>query len=186
MKYGVDCGHNCPPDTGCSGLKQEDSLTLAVGSRVIRGLLALGHEVVDCRPTKVNTVTQSLGQRCLAANKRKVDFFVSIHFNCFDTKAHGSEVFAISNAGKILATSVLENIVRLGFVDRGVKDGSHLYVLRNTDAPAILVECCFCDSKKDMDLFAKFGPDAIANAIVQGLTGKLPDENIDAPSICIE
>ncbi|MBD0389332.1 MAG: peptidoglycan-binding protein, partial [Nostoc sp. C3-bin3] len=55
--------------------------------------------------------------------------------------------------------------------NRGVKSGSHLYVLKNTDMPAILVECCFIDSQKDMNLFE---PEAMANAIVKGLTGKLP------------
>jgi N-acetylmuramoyl-L-alanine amidase len=66
---------------------------------------------------------------------------------------------------------VLREIVALGFNSRGVKNGAHLYVIRNTSAPAILVECCFCDSRRDMDLF---DPEKMANAIVKGLTGQLP------------
>jgi N-acetylmuramoyl-L-alanine amidase len=38
MKYGIDCGHNATPDTGAVGIKHEDVLTLAVGSRVMAGL----------------------------------------------------------------------------------------------------------------------------------------------------
>jgi N-acetylmuramoyl-L-alanine amidase len=154
----------------------------------MKGLLSLGHEVIDCRPGKVNTVTQSLGQRCLTANRQKANIYVSIHFNCFNSKAFGTEVFAISETGKEVATSVLEKIVALGFANRGVKDGGKFYVLRNTDMPAILIECCFCDSQKDMDLFAKVGPDAIANAIVHGLTGIAPldETNFDPPSIRID
>jgi N-acetylmuramoyl-L-alanine amidase len=173
MKFGIDCGHNCPPDTGCWAIKREDSLTLAVGSRVISLLQSLGHEVMDCKPLQADTVRQSLGKRCLAANKGKVDIYVSIHFNCFDGRAFGSETFAVSPQGRKIAASVLTEIVKLGFFDRGVKDGSHLYVLKNTGMPAILVECAFCDSQKDMDLFGVVGPDSMADAIVKGLLANI-------------
>jgi N-acetylmuramoyl-L-alanine amidase len=186
MKYGIDCGHNCPPDTGCVAIKKEDSLTLAIGKRVIVKLGELGHEVIDCKPSQADTVSQSLAKRCLIANKENVDVFVSIHFNCFNGAAFGSEVYFASDAGERIARSVLAELVKLGFHDRGVKHGSEFYVLRKTAMTAILIETAFCDSQKDMDLFARLGPDAIADAIVKGLTGKLPDEIIDAPSICIE
>ncbi|AFY31345.1 N-acetylmuramoyl-L-alanine amidase [Calothrix sp. PCC 7507] len=171
MKFGIDSGHNCPPDTGAKGFKFEDNLTLDVGNRVIAKLQALGHEVVVCRPTSASTVRDSLSKRCDKANASKVDIYVSIHFNCFNGQANGTEVFAISNTSNKIAKPVLDEIVKLGFFNRGVKSGSHLFVLRNTNMPAILVEGCFLDSKKDMDLY---NPEAMANAIVKGLTGKLP------------
>jgi N-acetylmuramoyl-L-alanine amidase len=180
MKYGIDCGHNCPPDSGCFKLKREDSLTMAVGKRVIEGLQLLGHEVVDCTPKKANTLRHSLGQRVAIANSSNVDFFVSIHFNCFNTKVRGSEVFAISSAGWKVAHMVLAEICDLGFIRRGVKDGKHLFVVSNTQMPAILVECCFCDNAEDMELF---DADKMAIAIIKGLTGKIPPE--DQPSLLI-
>jgi N-acetylmuramoyl-L-alanine amidase len=186
MKFGIDSGHNCPPDTGASGIKFEDNLTLDVGNRVIAKLRALGNEVVVCKPSSASTVTQSLSKRCATANSNNVDVYVSIHFNSFNRQANGTEVFATSDTGRKIAKSVLDEIVKLGFFNRGVKSGSHLYVLKNTDMPAILVEGCFLDSQKDMNLF---NPEAMANAIVKGLTGKVastpvnpvPDEeeNID-------
>jgi N-acetylmuramoyl-L-alanine amidase len=37
MKFGIDMGHNCPPkDIGASGVKQEDDLTKAVGTKLQR------------------------------------------------------------------------------------------------------------------------------------------------------
>jgi N-acetylmuramoyl-L-alanine amidase len=42
--------------------------------------------------------------------------------------------------------------------------------------PAILVECCFIDSSKDMNLF---NAEAMANAIVKGLTGKVPNTPVN-------
>ncbi|BDI17705.1 N-acetylmuramoyl-L-alanine amidase [Nostoc cf. commune SO-36] len=171
MKFGIDSGHNCPPDTGARGIKVEDNLTLDVGNRVIAKLRALGNEVVVCKPSSASTVRDSLSKRCSTANASRVDIFVSIHFNAFNRQANGTEVFATSDTGRKIAKPVLDEIIKLGFFNRGVKSGSHLYVLKNTDMPAILIECCFIDSQKDMNLF---NPETMANAIVKGLTGKLP------------
>ncbi|WP_016952418.1 N-acetylmuramoyl-L-alanine amidase [Anabaena sp. PCC 7108] len=170
MKFGIDMGHNCPPDTGASGIKFEDNLTVEVGTKVIAKLKSLGHEAISCNPSSASTVSQSLGRRCDTANRNKVDLYVSIHFNAFNGQANGTEVFAISSAGKKIAQTVLDEIIRLGFFNRGVKSGSHLYVLRNTNMAAILIECCFIDSAKDMQLY---NGEAMASAIVKGLTGKV-------------
>ncbi|MCG6135419.1 MAG: N-acetylmuramoyl-L-alanine amidase [Nostoc sp. LLA-1] len=177
MKYGIDIGHNSPPDTGAVGIKVEDSLTLDVGNRVISKLRALGHEVIPCRPSRSTSVTNSLLQRVNTANTNRVEVFVSIHFNAFNGQANGAEVFAASDNGRRIAQPVLNEIVRLGFFNRGVKSGSHLYVLRNTNMPAILVECCFVDSPRDMNIYE---PEATANAIVRGLTGQVPSTPVNA------
>jgi N-acetylmuramoyl-L-alanine amidase len=171
MRFGIDCGHNCPPDTGVPGIKLEDILTKDVGHRVSSKLKALGYEVVDCNPSSADTVRESLASRCARANSSNVETYVSIHFNGFNSQANGTEVFAIGEQGRKIAQPVLDEIVKLGFFRRGVKNGSHLYVLRNTQMNAILVECCFCDSAKDMQLL---NLEAMANAIVKGLVGKLP------------
>ncbi|MCC5628519.1 N-acetylmuramoyl-L-alanine amidase [Nostoc sphaeroides] len=187
MKFGIDSGHNCPPDTGARGIKFEDNLTLDVSNRVIAKLRALGNEVVVCKPSSASTVRDSLSKRCSTANASRVDIYVSIHFNAFNGQANGTEVFATSENGRKIAKPVLDEIIKLGFFNRGIKSGSHLFVLKNTDMPAILIECCFIDSQKDMNLF---NPEAMANAIVKGLTGKVPsvpvnsvqdeEDNVDA------
>lgn len=169
MKFGIDIGHNCPPDTGARGIVIEDNLTLDVGNKVISKLEALGHQVVSCKPTKVETVQESLRKRCDIANAAKVDVFASIHFNSFNGQAHGTEVYAMSGEGKKIAKFVLDEIVKLGFVNRGVKSGEHLFVIRRTIMPAVLIECCFIDSQKDMNLF---NVEAMANAVVKGLIFK--------------
>ena len=171
MKYGIDIGHNAPPDTGASGIRQEDDLTRDVGLRVISKLRTLGHQVVNCTPQRASSVTNSLWQRTNRANVNRVDAYVSIHFNAFNRSANGTEVFATSSAGRRLANPVVNEIAKLGFFNRGVKNGAHFYVLRHTIAPAILVECCFCDSRVDMD---RFDAEKMATAIVTGLTGQAP------------
>ncbi len=171
MKFGIDYGHNCPPDTGASGIRSEDVMTKDVGTRLMQKLKAAGHQVVNCVPSSASSVVGSLSQRCNTANSSNVDLYVSIHFNAFNGSANGTEVFAISDSGRKYAQPVLNSIVKLGYFNRGVKNGSNLYVLRNTDMPSILIECAFCDSEKDMDLY---DPEKMANAILEGLTGKTP------------
>ncbi|NES70372.1 MAG: N-acetylmuramoyl-L-alanine amidase, partial [Okeania sp. SIO2D1] len=164
-------GHNAPPDTGARGIAFEDRLTKDVGNRVISKLGSLGHSAVNCTPSRAYSVIDSLRRRVRTGNAQNLDYYVSIHFNAFNGRANGTEVFAISNTGRRIAQPVLDNIVSLGFVNRRVKNGSHLYVLRHTNMPAILIECCFLDSRRDMDLF---NSEDMANAIVKGLTGQTP------------
>lgn len=49
MRYGIDIGHNCPPDTGARGIRFEDDLTKEVGNLVIAKLKSLGHQVIECK-----------------------------------------------------------------------------------------------------------------------------------------
>lgn len=175
MEFGIDIGHNCPPDTGARGIKQEDVLAMEVGTKVIAKLKSLGHQVVECKPISASTVSSSLQQRCNKANANNVDVFVSIHFNSFNKQAKGAEVFATSDTGRKIASAILSNIVKLGYFNRGVKDGSHLYVVKNTSMPAILVECCFCDNQEDIN---RYNAEDLANAIVKGLTGQTPGVSI--------
>ena len=178
MKIAFDLGHGCKPDGGAVGVRSEEDLINKTGQIVITNLKKLGHEVILCRPVKITGVIDSLVQRCNIANKNKVDIFVSLHFNAFNGKAHGTEIYAISAGGRKIALPVQREISKLGFYDRGVKPGS-FYVLKHTAMPAILIEGAFCDSSRDMALF---DAQKMADAITKGLVGKLPeDDENDCP-----
>lgn len=178
--FGIDPGHNSPYDGGAVGIKSENSLILEVTRRVIPKLKTLGHVVIDCSPQQtVTSLRSSLRQRTNRANKFDVDVFVSVHFNAFNRRAHGTEVLYISAAGKRLAAPVVKEISKLGFTNRGLKYRDNLHVLRATNAPAILIECCFCDSARDMRLF---DAEKMANAIVRGLTGQDPSSPRPCPT----
>jgi N-acetylmuramoyl-L-alanine amidase len=177
MRFGIDSGHNCPPeDTGAVGIKREDPLTLAIGRKLMEKLAASGHSVVNCTPNGADTLGESLRKRVDKANSTAVDVFVSIHFNKFldegstTNNPMGCEIFAISNVSAAIARPVLDKMAALGFRDKGVKSAS-LFVLKNTSMPAILVEVCFLDSTADMTLFDSLGVDRIAEAIKDGLIG---------------
>lgn len=169
MKIGIDCGHTLSgADYGASGIKEETNLTREVGAKVIEKLNSLGYTVIKCYKDSCSSLTDSLSYRTSTANNNNVDLFVSIHFNCFDGSAHGTEVFTYGGSRFNEATNVLNNIAALGYTNRGIKDGSNLYVIRNTVSKAMLIECCFCDNIGDMN---RFDSEKMANAIVKGLVG---------------
>lgn len=189
MKYGIDIGHNSPPDTGAvSGY--EDKLNKELGNRVVVGLDSLGHKVVIVNPKgKCYSVGHSLKLRCEIANNSSVDRFVSFHHNAFNSKAFGTEVFYASRYGYKIAQSVVDEICALNvdgyqFFNRGAKKSTQLQVLNMTDAPAILIETFFCDNPSDIEIYKKIGVDKIAAAIVKGLTGNYPKLN-DQPCLYI-
>lgn len=155
----------------------EDKLTKLVGLKLKELLEAEGHRTQLIAPSSAKTDTESLRSRVSAANQSGADYFISIHFNAFNKKAHGTEVYvnALSNPFTATALSVVENIASLGFQNRGVKAYPY-YVLKHTKMPAMLIECCFCDCDRDMKLF---DADRMAIAILSGLLGK---KIVPAPS----
>jgi N-acetylmuramoyl-L-alanine amidase len=96
---------------------------------------------------------------------------VMVHFNAYDetTGPMGVEVCYVTQHD--LAVRVSGAIATAGdFTDRGAKYRDGLYVLNNTEAPAILLEVCFVDSKADADNYRRYF-EAITEAIAEAITG---------------
>ena len=170
MKFGIDLGHGVGSDRGAVGNIAEETIINAVGSLVISKLKALGHSVVELRPVSATSVSNSLEQRYNKADYYNVDMVVSIHANAGGGK--GTEVFTYKTKEVTQARAVLNNLVGLGFTNRGIKDGSGLAMVKRPKATAMLIEVCFVDTKSDVDLYNSIGAEKIANAIVNGLTGQ--------------
>ena len=56
----------------------------------------------------------------------------------------------------------------IGYINRGIKNGSELALVGGIRTKSMLVECCFIDSS-DMNIY---NPERIATAIVKGLVGQ--------------
>lgn len=164
-RIAIDIGHNVAYDSGATGFVQEDVLTKEVGVLVSKKLRDLGYNVIDVLPTNASSVRNSLIQRAECSNLNEADKFISIHFNKFNGDAHGSEIYYYKENSKELAQNVLNNIVDLGFYNRGVKT-ANFYVIKNTIAPSILIEGCFVDNAGDMNLY---NSDKISTAVVNGI-----------------
>lgn len=185
MKINIHAGHNPEGKIACGaiGILNESREARIIKDKVIQLLRAAGHDVLDC--TVDNGVSQGdvlrkIVEKC---NSRLADLDVSIHLNSGrndyvgDGSIGGTEVFIYSldpsnKAAIVYGKSIVEKIGDLGFRIRDdaipdhIKTDSQLYVLRNTKAPALLVECCFVDDKDDADLY---NADKMAQAIADGV-----------------
>ena len=121
------------------------------------------------------TGSQDLNARCQAANKEKVDYFISLHNNCYDDPAaNGVEVLAYSKSCKnsiALAEAIQDRLVKdTGMFDRGIKFRNDLCVLRETTMDACLVEMGFLSNKADSDKLKSAGyTDLLAKSIYNGI-----------------
>lgn len=179
MKINVHAGHNPDGKIACGavGLIKESTEARKVKDSVIEKLKSLGHTVFDCTvddgTSQANVLTKIVNQ----CNAHAVDLDVSIHFNSGaadrngNGKTTGTEVliYSVSSGAKQYAENICKSISALGFKSRGVKVRTDLYVLRKTNAPALLIECCFVDDKDDTELY---NVEDMASAIVKGITGQ--------------
>ena len=104
------------------------------------------------------------------ANKQSLDAFYSIHFNAGGGK--GTEVYTFGKKTIANADKICKELSNFGFKNRGIKDGSNLYVVKNTSAPAVLIEVCFVDSVDDCSVYKEVGAEKIAEAICSAITGE--------------
>lgn len=171
MKIGINCGHTVSGQPGCGavGIIDESVETRVVGELLIAKLKKMGHDVVNCTNDYASSTNENLYRICKLANFQKLDLFISIHFNAGGGK--GTEIYTYGGAKHAEAVGICEEMNKLGFINRGVKNGSNLYVIRNTDAKAILIEVCFVDTQSDVDLY-KVNVSNVVNAIVKGITGE--------------
>lgn len=173
MIYNVHGGHNfhVPGASGCFSETSEDR---KVKNLVISKLKSLGNTVYDCTDENGTTVNQNLYNIVQKCNSHSVDLDISIHFNASGCGGHGVEVWCYNSGTSSVASKICNEISKLGFTNRGVKYSTQLYVLRNTTAPALLIECCFCDSQTDSNIY---NAEKMAAAIVAGLTGQTVKNN---------
>lgn len=167
--YNVHAGHNrkCP---GASKYLDEVTENRKVASKVISLLRAAGHTVYDCTDDAGATAGANLANIVAKCNRHNVDLDISIHLNAGGGTGVEVLYYPSSSKGKSMATTMSAAVASaLGLRNRGPKPRSNLYVLKNTKATAVLVECCFVDSTTDKN---KWNVDACAKAIVEAATGK--------------
>ncbi|MDO0129845.1 N-acetylmuramoyl-L-alanine amidase [Clostridioides difficile] len=168
MKIGVNCGHTkTGAGSGAVGTINESVETRNVGYKVIDKLKKIGNNVVDCTIDKASTQSECLSKITSQANRQDLDWFISIHFNA--GKGRGCEIYTYKGKQYQDAIDVCKNISKLGFINRGVKDGSGLYVVNKTKAKSMLIEVCFVDSE-DANKYLELGADKLATAIVEAIT----------------
>lgn len=181
----LDAGHG-GIDSGAIGFGYYESHIVLDIAKMVKGLLeSKGVKVVMTRETDDFI---SLQERAVIDHQYNADCFVSIHNNAADTagKAHGMSVFNFKNLGNSYKVSkaIHDSIIDAGLytADRGLRDGSGLYVIRKTKAPACLCELAFIDNAVDNEMLRTKKPQ-FAMAVAKGILSFLElDTNLDAPA----
>ena len=181
MKINVHAGHNPDGKVGCGavGLIKESTEARAVTKLVIKYLKEAGHTVYDCTVNDGTSQSNILSKIVKKCNSHDVDLDISIHFNAGG--GNGTEVLVYSKDSKsyTYAEKIVNSIAKLGYKNRGVKVRKDLFYLGNTKAPALLVECCFTDSKIDYKLY---DTDKLARAVIAGLGVQLSSQKTTTAS----
>ena len=164
MKIVINAGHTkIGKGTGANKYLNESKETRKIAYYLMYLLATTDHEVV---PAVFDKSTDNLTETVKLSNSEKPDLFLSIHLNASNGKGEGVECYTYKGAKLPKAVSICNNISKLGYKNRGVKDGTQLKVVRDTTAPAILVECCFVDNKNDTQ---KYNAIKIAEAIYNAI-----------------
>lgn len=154
-KVFIGVGHGgSDPGAVANGFKEKDlnlSISLACREELERhGVLVLMSRTKDD--------SESLNEKINECNAFNPDVALDIHNNAGG--GDGAEVFYHhgGGTGKVLADNILAEAVKLGQNSRGAKvklnpNGTDYFAfIRNTGAPAVLVECAFVDNKKDIQI----------------------------------
>ncbi|NFL86218.1 N-acetylmuramoyl-L-alanine amidase [Clostridium botulinum] len=180
MKIGLRAGHsdNC---LGAIGIVNEHE-QMKKYYEVVKGILEqYGHTVIDCN-SNGSTPNAELSEGVNKANSNNADLFVSLHMNCFNGQANGTETLVSSKSSRAYpyAEKLVNNFAELGFLNRGVKC-ERLFEMNHCKAPNIISEICFCDSKKDIDIYNKYSWEQLAYVFCNAVDGNIP-KNVEFKS----
>ena len=177
MKIAIAVGHSILKNGNCTsagGYVQEYAYCKELAPLIKNYLVKEGNtvDVIVCPERKFNKSYEEKTYKLGKINGKKYDLVIELHLNAFNGSAKGTEVLYFSEKGKVYAQRVNDKLDDM-FTDRNIKKRTDLYILKDTDCPAILVEAFFCDNKED---YAKADEThekkLIAKKIAEGIIGK--------------
>ncbi len=168
----VNAGHS-DVSTGASGNGyKEHEVARMIKNRILDKFKLVGQACVDTTSdakTSSEVLREQVAKCDYYTGKVKRQLNISIHLNA----GGGTGTEVLYKNQRELAVYVSREISKaMGWRDRGAKQRNDLYFLNGCDAPSILIEVCFIDSKDDMDkLMSKMYK--VVDAIVKTTSGKI-------------
>lgn len=154
-KVFISAGHG-GSDSGAvgNGFKEKDlnlSIALACGNY-------LKSRGVEVQMSRVKDENDDLNQEARESNAFGPDLAVSIHNNAGGGDGVEAWYSIVGGLGKTCAENILAEVVKIGQNSRGAKtrkgsNGRDYYgFIRQTKAPAVIVECAFIDNATDIQI----------------------------------
>lgn len=172
MKIAVNAGHTAHGAGYGASYKgfHESEITRQVVKALIPKLKARGHVVHNSTVDSAASQNAYLKKVCQLVNDSGAELFISVHCNASTSKlGRGVECFTWYGVKHSIAAKICANVAKLGTKNRGVKDGSGLYVIKHTKPKAILVELFFLDQYNDRKMYLDHGAEELAEAIAKAI-----------------
>lgn len=175
MKIGLRIGHS-PNCTGASGIVIEYEQMEKYFEVVKNVFEKYNHTVIDCN-SNGGTPSEELSEGANKCNSANCDLFISLHMNCFNGSAHGTEVLVSSESSSAYpyAQRLVNNFAELGFTNRGVKF-ERLYEMNHVNCGNIISEICFCDSQEDINIYNQYSWDKLAHVLCNAIDSNIPKD----------
>jgi N-acetylmuramoyl-L-alanine amidase len=173
----LDAGHGGNDQGTAYEEYLEKDINLAVTLKVKEYMELHGADVILTRSEDEHV---GLKERTTLANRYEADLFVSLHCNYYekDDSISGLECYYYNDAspGKAYAEGIFQVISERGnVVVRDVKPENY-YVLRNTNAPAVLVEMGYLSNQSDrLNLLSESYQETLAEDLAQGILESLKE-----------
>ncbi len=172
----IDPGHGGHDLGAAHNRRLEKGDTLRLALALEKQLQSMGCKVILTR--NADTFVPLL-ERSEIANQNSADAFISLHRSSQEghSNPNGISAFIQSNASRVnraYGNAVLNELSKVGVQNNlGVLEGNYS-VLRNTYAPAILVELGFITNEQDNELYDQY-LEGYADAIAQGIVKTLQE-----------
>lgn len=119
------------------------------------------NSIITYQETTATNKTDNLNNIIKFHNSKSKDLNISLHFNSatfngkdYTNDAVGIETLYCSDKGKKVAEKYQDKLVKVsGFKNRGAKKFTNLGFLNKTTGTSILIELCFVNSKKDVEIY---------------------------------
>lgn len=158
----IDVGHggSDPGKVSSDGIKEKD-INLQIAGYLKDYLIAQDYTVYLTRETDKglydehvsNKKTSDLNNRIQFFKEKKASYVVSIHQNSYpDASPHGAQTFYFSKSkeGEAFAASIQNALLEIDDTNtRKEKSSDSYYLLKNSNIPAVIVECGFLSNPEE-------------------------------------
>lgn len=160
----IHAGHNTPNKKGCGAVGILDE------SEYARKVLQVVKQKLKKHKITFNDITVENAKGAVDVltilNERENDCLkkinISLHLNCFNKTANGTEVLYKSK--KPNTRKYYSSMKKIGIKKRGNVKRANLYIMNHFNAPTFLIELGFCDNGNDCKALTK-GIEKVASAV---------------------
>lgn len=151
----IHAGHNTPDKKGCGavGILDESEYTRRVLEVVKQKLKKHDINYKDITVENVNNATDVLQKLAKRENECLKKINISLHLNCFNKTACGTEV--LFKVKKPKSSKYFSSMKKIGIKKRGIIKRDNLYIMNRFNAPSFLLELGFCDNANDCKALSK-------------------------------